>query len=484
MIRMLGVVALLSGIAYLVTPLTAAGPQTSPTAFEVNLRYASPALALGALLLAVDPVLSRERAQHGAAGRPRRSCSLVGLAERRVDDVWERDFLVGSDPARGLLIAVPVALALRPALGPRPPDDRRRRGARDRPGDRRRLAQERRLPRRPLPGRHRARRLPRWHPLGARAASTRRTRATPASPWSAVARASSSTSSTATTSPTTSSTSPTRAHGPSRRSRPTHDSATRACEEWLASAQRRRLRLRRDRARPAHPGAARRSRPTGPAADPAASRCSRTTYLRLRARRRARPGRPAHAQSTRASAAAPSRRAPNRPPDLGVLRRLPARRPRPRRGRRRARARRRSAARRGLLPGWEGAPARLVEAVLGLSLLTIMLQLLGAVGLFEPWSPGRRVDRVGAGVALRRPPRRRPRTRTPRRSPAHRPALAPRDRRWSRRVFLAAHWATGLQDVWARGMLTFDTLWYHGPFAARIAERARSGRSTSPTRST
>jgi hypothetical protein len=37
-------------------------------------------------------------------------------------------------------------------------------------------------------------------------------------------------------------------------------------------------------------------------------------------------------------------------------------------------------------------------------------------------------------------------------------------------VFVTAHWATGLQDVWARGMLTFDTLWYHGPFAARIAE--------------
>jgi hypothetical protein len=37
-------------------------------------------------------------------------------------------------------------------------------------------------------------------------------------------------------------------------------------------------------------------------------------------------------------------------------------------------------------------------------------------------------------------------------------------------AFVAAHWATGLQDVWSRGMLTFDTLWYHGPFAARIAD--------------
>ena len=37
-------------------------------------------------------------------------------------------------------------------------------------------------------------------------------------------------------------------------------------------------------------------------------------------------------------------------------------------------------------------------------------------------------------------------------------------------AFVAAHWFTGLQDVWGRGMLTFDTLWYHGPFAARIAD--------------
>ena len=68
MLRMLGVVALLSGIAYLFTPLTAAGPTGEPSAFEVNLRYASPALALGMLLLAVDPWLGRERVRPWALG--------------------------------------------------------------------------------------------------------------------------------------------------------------------------------------------------------------------------------------------------------------------------------------------------------------------------------------------------------------------------------------------------------------------------------
>ncbi|MDP9189049.1 MAG: hypothetical protein M3O25_07350, partial [Actinomycetota bacterium] len=127
-----------------------------------------------------------------------------------------------------------------------------------------------------------------------------------------------------------------------------------------------------------------------------------------------------------------------------------------------------------LLPGWDGPAARLVEAVLGLSLLTVLLQLLGAVGLFEPailigasivvgtalaaWIP-RGEGAPGSAsrsrvAALPSPP-------VPRVQLLIALAVA---------AFLAAHWATGLQDVWARGMLTFDTLWYHGPFAARIAE--------------
>src|SRR5207344_2387023 len=40
--------------------------------------------------------------------------------------------------------------------------------------------------------------------------------------------------------------------------------------------------------------------------------------------------------------------------------------------------------RRLLLPGWEGAPARLAEAVLGVALLTVLLQLLGALGILVP----------------------------------------------------------------------------------------------------
>jgi hypothetical protein len=124
--------------------------------------------------------------------------------------------------------------------------------------------------------------------------------------------------------------------------------------------------------------------------------------------------------------------------------------------------------RRRLLPSWEGAPARLAEAVLAVSLLTVLLQLLGAFGIlvppvlivvslvvglglyFGPWLQGE----SGAGQAPPAPE-----------IPWPQALLA-----LVAAAFVAAHWATGLQDVWGRGMLTFDTLWYHGPFAARIAD--------------
>src|SRR3954447_15013082 len=120
-----------------------------------------------------------------------------------------------------------------------------------------------------------------------------------------------------------------------------------------------------------------------------------------------------------------------------------------------------------LLPGWGGAPARLAEAVLGVALFTVLLQLLGALGIlvpavlivaalalglglwFGPW-----LRAAGEGDA----------------PPAPEIPLAQTLLALLAAAFVAAHWATGLQDVWARGMLTFDTLWYHGPFAARIAD--------------
>jgi hypothetical protein len=112
-IRMLGVVALLSGIAYLFTPLTAAGPEGNPTAFTTNLRYASPAIGLGALLLAVDAGLTRPRVQGWLLG----SLSVLLLVQAVPiwdlgDDVWRWRFALGAIGLAVFLVAVPVGLAL------------------------------------------------------------------------------------------------------------------------------------------------------------------------------------------------------------------------------------------------------------------------------------------------------------------------------------------------------------------------------------
>jgi hypothetical protein len=121
-----------------------------------------------------------------------------------------------------------------------------------------------------------------------------------------------------------------------------------------------------------------------------------------------------------------------------------------------------------LLPGWDGAPARLAEAVLGVSGLTVLLQLLGAIGILGPAVLV--LGAIAIGVAAYFAPWLRPAGEAGASPPA--PAIPPLHTLIALAgvAFVAAHWSTGLQDVWARGMLTFDTLWYHGPFAARIAE--------------
>ncbi len=53
--RMLGAVALLSAIAYLLTPLGASGPEGMPVGFRLNIRYLAPGLILALTLIAIPP---------------------------------------------------------------------------------------------------------------------------------------------------------------------------------------------------------------------------------------------------------------------------------------------------------------------------------------------------------------------------------------------------------------------------------------------
>jgi hypothetical protein len=57
--RMVGIVAVVATIAYLVTPTGAFGPAGHPYLFGYNVRYALPAVALGLLLLAVSKLALR-----------------------------------------------------------------------------------------------------------------------------------------------------------------------------------------------------------------------------------------------------------------------------------------------------------------------------------------------------------------------------------------------------------------------------------------
>jgi hypothetical protein len=112
MIRMLGIVALLSGIAYLFTPLTAAGPEGDPTAFTTNLRYASPAIGLGAMLLGVDAGLLKPRFQSWLLGALVVLLLVQAVPVWDLGPEWERDFLLGAIGLSFFLIVVPVGLAL------------------------------------------------------------------------------------------------------------------------------------------------------------------------------------------------------------------------------------------------------------------------------------------------------------------------------------------------------------------------------------
>jgi hypothetical protein len=53
--RMLGAVAVLAAIAYLLTPLGASGPEGEPVGFRLNIRYLAPGLILALTLLAIPP---------------------------------------------------------------------------------------------------------------------------------------------------------------------------------------------------------------------------------------------------------------------------------------------------------------------------------------------------------------------------------------------------------------------------------------------
>jgi predicted membrane channel-forming protein YqfA (hemolysin III family) len=107
-LRWMGAVALLGLIAYLFTPLSAAGADGTPVGFAINIRYVIPALLLGLVLLPVAP-----RRLQGW-----REWTLLGIL-LAVLVLTDRSDAVLRDPARifglalaFLVVAVPAGLLL------------------------------------------------------------------------------------------------------------------------------------------------------------------------------------------------------------------------------------------------------------------------------------------------------------------------------------------------------------------------------------
>jgi len=136
-----------------------------------------------------------------------------------------------------------------------------------------------------------------------------------------------------------------------------------------------------------------------------------------------------------------------------------------------------------LLPAWEGAPARLVESVVGVALLIWISEILGTfgglyagalvgasllvAGTVAFWPAGPVPAATPTVLGARRPS-------APRGSPAAGPPAG--ESTWSLLVMVGVvalvfgHWALTTKHALDRGIFNFDSLWYHLPFAAEMAQ--------------
>ena len=165
--------------------------------------------------------------------------------------------------------------------------------------------------------------------------------------------------------------------------------------------------------------------------------------------------------------------------------------------------------RKHLLPAWDGAPAHLVDAILGVALLIWLSEVLGVLQLLYAWAlvgaavllaavvacgprvlswgaAGPRVlsRRGGAGESLGSSPgepaavRERGRGEEQDAAPPRHPLPTPPAGETKQIGTLVAvgviavvfaHWGLTTADALSRGIFNFDSLWYHMPFAVEMA---------------
>jgi hypothetical protein len=119
-----------------------------------------------------------------------------------------------------------------------------------------------------------------------------------------------------------------------------------------------------------------------------------------------------------------------------------------------------------LLPGWGGGAARLVEILVAVALLIVIAEVLGTLGLLYAGTL------IAAGVIVAAAlwqwlPEREERAEEPR---------LPREDGWLLLAMTAVvaivvfTWAVTTKHALDRGIFNFDSLWYHMPFSADIAQ--------------
>jgi hypothetical protein len=146
-----------------------------------------------------------------------------------------------------------------------------------------------------------------------------------------------------------------------------------------------------------------------------------------------------------------------------------------------------------LLPGWLGAPARLVEAVVAIALIIWLGELLGTLGLFYDWVfvGASLLIAILAGTLLPAGPV------VAGGAPTSRPRVLSRGEggtaggprsvldppppaegapwlSWLVTIgvigLVVAHWGLTTESALDRGIFNFDSLWYHMPFAADMVQ--------------
>ncbi|MGZ4287980.1 MAG: hypothetical protein ACXVHB_26730, partial [Solirubrobacteraceae bacterium] len=121
--------------------------------------------------------------------------------------------------------------------------------------------------------------------------------------------------------------------------------------------------------------------------------------------------------------------------------------------------------RRRWLADWTGAPARLAEIVIGIATLVAILELLGTVGWFELAPIVAACAAAGGASLMLTPGGRRP-SPPPRRTAG----LAAAGIAVAVTVAVAAEWTGPTLQAYDVGIRTFDSVWYHLPWAASFAQ--------------